>query len=97
VIPLDPESIPDHLDVQLTITRRGFGTTDTRKTKISELNDEELKVVVGRVIERLNTSTIRRKDVENILSNTFIIESNLRRIWDVSKPLIEESGKTPKY
>jgi hypothetical protein len=26
-----------------------------------------------------------------------VIQSNLRRIWDVSKTLIEESGKTPKY
>lgn len=102
VTPIDPDSIPDHLDVQLTITRRGFGTTNTQKTKISDLNDSELKVVVARVVENLGNvegqaSTIRRKDVEKILSNTFVIESNLRRIWDVTKPLIEESGKTPKY
>lgn len=97
VTEIDPDSIPDQLDVQLTVTRRGFGTTNVQKAKISELNDVQLREVVSRVIETLDASVIKRKDVEKILSNTFVIESNLRRIWDISKLLIEESGKTPKY
>jgi hypothetical protein len=95
---IDPDCVPDRLDVQLTVTRRGFGTTHTQKAKISELDDLQLKEVVSRVIETLGTGrVIKRKDIEKVLADSFVIQSNLRRIWDVSKTLIEESGKTPKY
>jgi hypothetical protein len=95
---IDPDCVPDRLDVQLTVTRRGFGTTHTQKAKISELDDLQLKEVVSRVIETLGTDrVIKRKDIEKVLADSFVIQSNLRRIWDVSKTLIEESGKTPKY
>jgi hypothetical protein len=95
---IDPDCVPDRLDVQLTVTRRGFGTTHTQKAKISELDDSQLKEVVSRVIETLGTDrVIKRKDIEKVLADSFVIQSNLRRIWDVSKTLIEESGKTPKY
>jgi prophage antirepressor-like protein len=95
---IDPDCVPDRLDVQLTVTRRGFGTTYTQKAKISELDDSQLKEVVSRVIETLGTvRVIKRKDIERVLADSFVIQSNLRRIWDVSKTLIEESGKTPKY
>jgi hypothetical protein len=47
---IDPDCVPDRLDVQLTVTRRGFGTTHTQKAKISELDDLQLKEVVSRVI-----------------------------------------------
>jgi hypothetical protein len=46
---IDPDCVPDRLDVQLTVTRRGFGTTHTQKAKISELDDSQLKEVVSRV------------------------------------------------
>jgi isopropylmalate/homocitrate/citramalate synthase len=97
---IDPDCVPDRLDVQLTVTRRGFGTANVQKAKITELNDTQLKEVVSRVIETLETpsgSVVKRKDIEKVLSDSFVIQSNLRRIWDVSKVLIEENGKTPKY
>jgi hypothetical protein len=62
------------------------------------LDDSQLKEVVSRVIETLGTGrVVKRKDIEKVLADSFVIQSNLRRIWDVSKTLIEESGKTPKY
>lgn len=67
VTEIDPDSIPDQLDVQLTVTRRGFGTTNVQKAKISELNDVQLREVVSRVIETLDASVIKRKDVEKIV------------------------------
>jgi hypothetical protein len=60
---IDPDCVPDRLDVQLTVTRRGFGTTHTQKAKISELDDSQLKEVVSRVIETLGTDrVIKRKE-----------------------------------
>jgi T5orf172 domain len=95
LVELDPDNIPAHFNI--TITKREFGTTETRKIKASELTDDELKVVLAQVIETFDHQTIKRVDIEKAMENTFVIESNKRRIWDVSKILIADIGKISKY
>ena len=95
LVELDPDNIPAHFNI--TITKREFGTTETRKIKASELTDDELKVVIAQVIETFEHQTIKRVDIEKAMENTFVIESNKRRIWDVSKVLIADIGKISKY
>ena len=85
------------ITVSSSITKREFGTTETRKIKASELTDDELKTVIAQVIETFEQQTIKRADIEKVMENTFVIESNKRRIWDVSKSIIADIGKTPKY
>jgi hypothetical protein len=95
LIELDPDNIPAHFNI--TITKREFGTMETRKIKASELTDEELKTVIAQIIETFEQQTIKRADIEKAMGNTFVIESNKRRIWDVSKAIIADMGKISKY
>lgn len=100
--PVNPESMPSHLNVEVAITKRKFGEEKGKKVKISDLNQEELKQVIEQVLETkwgsANKGTaVRRSELEQILEATFIIASHKRRVWDVAKVSIEQAGKTPKY
>ena len=97
---INSDSIPDTLE--LTVTRRAFGTAKNEKTKISDLSNEELKQVIDQVLSTkwgnlIDGSIIRRSDLEKILEASFIISSHKRQIWDLAKPQIENAGKVPKY
>lgn len=99
IVPIDVDSIPDNLNVEVMVTRRKFGSTKSKKVKVSDLTDNELKDVLNQVLSTKweDTSTIRRTEIEKILEATFIISSHKRRIWDMAKLLIEDQGKVPKY
>lgn len=98
IVPIDVDSIPDNLNVEVMVTRE-FGSTRSKKVKVSDLTDNELKAVLNQVLSTKweDTSTIRRTELEKILEATFIISSHKRRIWDMAKSLIEDQGKVPKY
>jgi hypothetical protein len=55
LVELDPDNIPAQFNI--TITKREFGTTESRKIKASELTDEELKTVIAQVIETFEQQT----------------------------------------
>lgn len=99
IVPIDVDSIPDNLNVEVMVTRREFGSTRSKKVKVSDLTDNELKAVLNQVLSTKweDTFTIRRTELEKILEATFIISSHKRRIWDMAKSLIEDQGKVPKY
>lgn len=103
----DKPVVPDFIDidalphfVELSLTRRQFGSATGTKVKLGDLGDEELKNVLRQVIMSIDISdsnVVRRQTVETILSETYNLQAQKRRTWEITKPLLEEAGRVPRY
>jgi hypothetical protein len=82
LLEIDPDSMPSHLNVEVSVTKRKFGG---KKVKISDLNQEELKQVIEQVLETKwgnsgKGTPVKRSELEKILEASFIKNGEFYRL-----------------